>query len=39
MAKRVFIEEENESSLEVYRFDTLDYFLTLARRGFLVQTK
>ena len=36
---RVFLWEKNDFNLEVYRFDTLDFFLTLARRCSLVQTK
>jgi DNA invertase Pin-like site-specific DNA recombinase len=36
---RVFLWEKNESNLEVYRFETLDFFVTLARRCSLVQTK
>lgn len=38
LVKRVFLTTENECKLEVYRFDTLDFFLSLARRRSLVQT-
>lgn len=38
LLKRVFLSTENPYRLEVYRFDTLDFFLNLARRLSLVQT-
>ena len=37
--KRVTLTEKNLCGLDVYRFDTLDFFLSLASRNFLVQTK
>ncbi len=37
LARRQFISSENSCRLEVYRFDTLDFFLSLARRSQLVQ--
>jgi DNA invertase Pin-like site-specific DNA recombinase len=37
LGKRVFIAKDNSCGLEVYRFDTLDFFLNLSRRCNLVQ--
>jgi DNA invertase Pin-like site-specific DNA recombinase len=36
--KRIFLTTENPDRLEVYRFDNLDFFMSLARRNTLVQT-
>ncbi len=38
IAKRLFLTKENQYRFEVYRFDNLDFFLSLARRRSLVQT-
>jgi hypothetical protein len=35
--KRIFLTENNSARLEVYRFESLDFFMNLARRNVLVQ--
>ena len=35
--KRIFLTERNSDRLEVYRFDTLDFLMSLARRNIVVQ--
>jgi DNA invertase Pin-like site-specific DNA recombinase len=37
LSKRMLLREENQCRLNVYRFETLDFFLNLVRRGSLEQ--
>jgi DNA invertase Pin-like site-specific DNA recombinase len=38
LIRRLFLDEDNQYNHEVYRFDSLDFFLTLAQRTSLVKT-